>query len=146
MLIITNKRYIKRHVVGGAGIFDSVSGFLKRFLSTNAAQSLAKAAASDVGKAAIIAAKTASKELATTAITTAIEKGKRVIKNKISSNDQTPVITQQNKDILAGLINIGVNDTTNINRLLAGQGIKQHGAIRIEDLVKQINGGGLRLA
>lgn len=67
MLIVKNKRYVKRHVVGGAGIFDSVSGFLKRLISSNAARSIA----SNLGKSAISAAKTVGKELATSAISSA---------------------------------------------------------------------------
>ena len=75
MLIIKNKRYIKRHVVGGAGIFDSAIGFIKRLVSSNTARTLAtnlsKVAASDLGKTAIDAAKTVGKELATAGIRTA---------------------------------------------------------------------------
>ena len=116
MLIVKNKRYVKKHVVGGSGIFDTITGFLKRL------------AASDIGKTAISAAKTVGKELATAAISKAkdvvIERGKRII-------DNTPVITQKSKDILTSLIN--AEATT-------GQGI------RIEDLVRKMNGRGLRLA
>ena len=178
MLIVKNKRYIKKHVVGGSGIFTD---FFKRLVSSNAARTVAsnlsKAAASDFGKSAISAAKTVGKELATSAISTAkdlaIEKGKRLI-DKASSKVLTPknvevikqltglepnrpVITQKSKDILASLIASPTSNsevTTNINQLLAGQGLtqKRANAVRIEDLVKRTNskkckmGGGLRLA
>ncbi len=122
MLIVKNKRYVKKHVVGGAGIFDTITGLFKRLASSNAARSIA----SDIGKHAINAAKTVGKELATSAISKAkdlaIEKGKQII-------DNTPVITQKSKDILTNLINgAGQND------------------IRIEDLVRKMNGERLRLA
>jgi hypothetical protein len=174
MLIVKNKRYIKRHVVGGSGIFDTISSFFKRLVSSNAARSVAsnlsRAAASDIGKKAIGAAKTVGKELATSAISTAkdvaIEKGKQIIEsraakaltpknveliNKLTGlTPNTPVVTQKSKDILATLINAGANEaTTNINKMMMGQGIKNTkgaSAIRIQDLVKMSNGAGLRLA
>jgi hypothetical protein len=154
MLIVKNKRYVKKHVVGGAGIFDSITNFFKRMASSNAARSIAsnlsKAAASDIGKNAISAAKTVGKELATSAISlakdVAIAKGKQLINKKpkntgLDPNElaaTAPPITQKSKDILASLIK-----PTNINKLMMGQGSN---AIRIEDFVKKMNGGGLRLA
>lgn len=143
MLVVQNKRYIKKHVVGGAGVFDTVSGFFKRLIASNAAKSLAtnlsRAAASDVGKSAINAAKTVGKELATSAISSAkdiaIERGKRLTSKVLTSE---PSITQRSKDILKSLAN------TNLNRGLRQQTSKQ--AVRIEDLVRRLNGGGLRLA
>ena len=176
MLIIKNKRYVKKHVVGGAGIFDTISSFVKKLVSSNTARTIAsatsKAAASDIGKRAIGAVKTVGKELATSAISTAkdlaIEKGKRlidrasvkvltpnnveVLKQITGLEPNTPVITQKSKDILAHLINSGAAEaTTNINKLMMGQGMKARDtakaeAIRIEDLVRKMNGAGLRLA
>lgn len=152
MLIVESKRYIKKHVVGGAGIFYTVSNFFKRQVSSNAAQSVARnlsrAAASDIGKSAINAAKTVGKELATSAISTAkviaIDKGKQLIAKTSSKSALTPnnvevikqvtglppVITQKSKDILASLAGRMVQApaaqnseaSTNLNRLLAGQG------------------------
>jgi hypothetical protein len=175
MLIVKNKRYIKKHVVGGSGIFDTISSFFKRLVSSNAARSvvsnLSRAAASDIGKKAIGAAKTVGKELATSAISTAkdvaIEKGKQII-DRASSKALTPknvelinkltglnlilqLLSQKGKDILATLINAGANEaTTNINKMMMGQGIKNTKgatAIRIQDLVRGMsNGSGLRLA
>jgi len=40
MLIVKHKRYIKKHVIGGAGIFSTVAGFFKRLFTSNAAQSI----------------------------------------------------------------------------------------------------------
>jgi hypothetical protein len=78
-----------------------------------------------------------------------------VIKQITGLEPNPPVITQKSNDILASLINNRASEaTTNLNRLLAGQGLrktsKASNAIRIEDLVKKMNGyasgGGLRLA
>lgn len=169
MLIVNNKRYVKRHLIGGSGIFDTVANLFKRLTGSTIAKSitsnLARAAASDLGKTAISAAKTAGKELATSAISTAkdiaIDRGKRlidttsaklltpknaeIIKQLTGLEPNTPVITQKSKDILTGLINSGASGASaNISKILMGQGINN--AIRIQDLVKQMNGGGLRLA
>lgn len=175
MLIVKNKRYIKKHAVGGTGIFDTLSDFARRLVSSNAvriASNLSKAAANDIEKSAVHAAKAVGDELATSAISTAkdigIQKGKQLI-DKTSSKVltpksiemikqitglelNTPVITQNSKDILANLVGhqAPVPATININRLLAGQGLRQQQAkaIRIKDLVKKMNtmGAGLRLA
>ncbi len=159
MLIVNNKRYGKRHLIGGSGIFDTVANLLKRLSGSTIAKSiksnLARAAASDLGKTAISAAKTAGKELATSAISTAkdiaIDRGKRLIdttsaklltQKNAGLEPNTPVITQESKDILTRLINSGANEASaNISKILMGQGINN--AIRIQDLVR---GRGLRLA
>lgn len=51
MLVVTKRRYKKLHVVGGAGIFDTVAGFFKRLVTSNAAKQIASTALS-VGKRA----------------------------------------------------------------------------------------------
>lgn len=152
MLIIKNKRYVKRHVIGGTGIFDSAIGFIKRLVSSNAARSIAtnlsNAAASDLGKSAIDAAKTVAKELATSGITAAkdvaIDRGKQLINRTLTPKNAAvikqltdPVLSQNSKDVLATLL-ADAKGHTNINKLMMGQ------AIRIEDLIR--TGGGLRLA
>jgi len=162
MLIVKHKQYIKKHVIGGAGIFSTVAGFFKRLFTSNAAQSIAstlsRAAASDIGKTVI----SAGKELATSAISAAKDRAIEKVKQNNNSQVLTPEVTQNSKDLLANLIapsapallelNSGATGEaqalTNLNRLLAGQGIKsrQQKAIRIEELVRKLNGGGLRLA
>ena len=145
MLIIKNKRYVKRHVIGGAGIFDSAIRFVKRLASSNAARALAsnlsKAATSELGKSALDAAKTIGKELATTGIMAArdvaIDRGKQLINRTLTSKN-TPVLSQKSKDVLDTLLK-DVERSTNINNLMMGQ------AYRIQDLVRN-SGGGLRLA
>ena len=180
MLVVTHRTYMKKHVIGGSGIFDSIANFAKRMISSNAAKTVAstisKAAATDIGKTALAAAKSAGAELAKTAISTAkdvaVSKAKQLI-DKTSKKILTPqsvqtiqqltaltpnvpVITQKSKDILASLVNSGVDAATfNINKYLgSGVMMKQRPqAVAIQDLVKQMNthgarksGSGLRLA
>jgi hypothetical protein len=74
MLIVKNKRYVKKHVIGGSGFFDRYLifqevGIVERLATSSRA--IASAAASDIGKTAINAAKTVGKELSTSAINAA---------------------------------------------------------------------------
>ena len=153
MLITTKRRYIKKHIVGGAGIFDTIANVLKRVTGSTAAKALASKIGSftktEIGKKAIEAGKTTAREVGLKAIDVgkdvAIAKAKALIdgfapKNQPPVRSATPALTQKSKDALAALINTGA--TTNINNLLAGSGVGAK-AISIQDLVK---GSGLRLA
>lgn len=121
MFINSHKRYIKKYIVGGSGIFDALSKLISSNTAKTLASHLATAASSDLGKTAISAGKTAAKELSTAAISAvkdaAIEKGKQLISKKRRG------LTQKNRDILDSLVHGGA-------------------AIRIEDLVKRSNGRG----
>ena len=114
MLVVARRIHNKVHVVGGAGIFDSITGLLKRLLTSNAAKRIASTAVHEIGGVA--------KDV-----------GKRLL-NKILT--PTPVrqqpITEETKVILARLLHS--------NPEITG------GAIRIQDLVKRLNGGGLKIA
>ena len=75
MIIVSNKRIVKKHVIGGRGIFDVLKNVVKRAVASNATKSslalMNKIAVSELGKTAISAAKTAGNELATSVISTA---------------------------------------------------------------------------
>ena len=169
MLIATKRRYIKKHVIGGAGIFDTIANFFKRVTGSTAAKAIASkigtAAKTELGKKAIEAGKTVAREVGLKAIDVgkdlAIAKAKTLIDRAaptlISTAPSKPpvrsaaqALTQKSKDALAAIINMGDNEaTTNINRLLAGSGVsnvRAANAISIQDLVKKLNGSGLRLA
>ncbi|XP_065642098.1 uncharacterized protein LOC136073798 [Hydra vulgaris] len=101
--------YTRKYVVGGSGLFTPFLSMLnKQVLSNafNASRNFAsRAAATDLGKTAVDAAKSAGKELATSAISTAkeivINKGKKLIENVNKSSKLTP----ENKQELKNLIN-----------------------------------------
>ena len=163
MLITTKRRYIRRHVIGGAGIFDTIANLFKRVTGSTAAKAIASklgsVAKTDLGRKAIEAGKTVAKEVGFKAIDVgkdvAIAKAKALIEGyaptpapttKNQERIKQPAITQKSKDALAAIINMGTNEpTTNINRMLAGSGVNAN-AISIQDLVKRLNGSGLRLA
>jgi hypothetical protein len=67
MLITTKRRYIKKHVIGGAGLFDTIANFFKRITESTATKSMArkfieagKTAAMEVGLKAIDVGKDAA--------------------------------------------------------------------------------------
>jgi|SRR6218665_1536730 len=160
MLIVTEGRYKNQYVVGGAGLFDTIMGFFKKLVTSDAAKRAAstmliagKDAAKVIGKKAVDlgkeAAVNAEKRLLDKAAAKLSSKGKSDISNaprpltqkskEISARlpVQPVSLTQKSKDILARLLaeDAGVN----INNLLSG------GAIKIHDLVRRLNGGGLKL-
>ena len=120
MIVITKRRFAKRYAVGGAGIFDTISGFVKRMLTSNAA--------TEIGKKAIE--------------TVAINVGKRLV-DKAAEKMFAPrpqgntELSEKSKETLQNLIYS--QPSANINNLLSGNG----GAISIRDLVR---GSGMKWA
>ena len=152
MLVVTKRRYTRKHVIGGAGIFDTITGVFKR-LFTSGVANRAAATALSMGKDA---AKELGKKALDVGMTTAVEAGKRLIdkgaaKLLASSVLAPPAaatpLTRENAAILARLIPA----ETNINNILAGDGLGSSNAVSIRDLVRQLNndnknGAGLKLA
>src|SRR5688572_28665849 len=152
MLIIAKRRYKKKHVIGGAGIFDTITGVFKRLFTSGVANRVASTALS--------AGKDVAKELGKKALevgkTTAVEAGKRLVdkaaakllaSSVLSPREvetiPTPTLTRENAAILARLIDNGVelNAETNINNILAGHGLSSSNAVSIQDLVRRRNNG-----
>ena len=143
MPIVNRRSYRKQYVIGGSGIFDTISGFFKRLVSSNAAKQLATRALSaskdvvtEIGKKAIDVGKTA-----------ATDAGKRLVDKaaaKLFTAPKNP-LTQKNIDTLARLSSIGTNVAdTNINNLNMGEGLKN--VPSIQDLVRMRNGAGMKVA
>jgi hypothetical protein len=131
MLIPTKRRYKKKHVIGGAGIFDTITNLFKRLTESPAAKAIASVAKTALGKKAIEAGKTVVKEVGLKAIDVGKDAVIAKAKALLDGRSET-MLTQKSKDTLASLIN---------NSSVSG------GAISIQDLVKRLNtGSGLRLA
>ena len=169
MLIIPERKYMQQHVIGGSGIFSTVSDFFKKLATSNAAKSaaaaIAKASRSDIGKTAVAA----SKEIATTAINTGKDIAAHKIKQLANKKKDTdlpasmikpaidivkPILTevipqvenkQKAKELVQTLVHSSVTppktESFNANKYLA-RGVKSN-AISIQDHVKQLNGRGL---
>ena len=161
MLVVNKRRYKKQHLIGGSGLFDTVANIFKQFIKSDAAKNLSSTALS--------ASKEVAKEIAKKVIdvgkTTAIDVGKRLVDKaaaKILAPKKQPAIpavtalaidppkttplTQNSKDVLTKLI----NDGENINNILMGGGnprpSRHTPAISIQDLVRRLNGGGMKVA
>src|SRR6218665_1689259 len=152
MLIVAKRRYKKQYVIGGAGIFDTVAGFFKKLFVSNAAKQIASTALS--------AGKDVAKEIGKKALdvgkTVVIDAGKRLIDKAAAKimkpTAPTTVLTQESKDVLTRLINDGArldNNNNNIINVMMGHGVNApvitKNAIRIQDLVRRLNGGGLKV-
>ena len=163
MLITTKRRYIKKHVIGGAGIFDTVANFFKRMVGSTAAKALASklssAAQTEIGKKAIEAGKSAVKEIGFKAIDVGKDIAVKKVKDFIDkAAPKTSSTTRKAENTIASLINMYSKNeatTNNSNTLLAGSGVRANAranAISIQELVKRLNasdpntGSGLRLA
>ena len=167
MLVIPERKYMNQHVIGGTGIFSTVSDFFKKLTSSNVAKSaaaaLAKGSSSDIGKTALAA----SKEIATTAINTGKDVAVHKIKQLVNKKKDTelpasvikpsidivkPILTeviplvakkQRATELVQSLVNSSAPPKTesfNVNKYLAS-GIKGN-AISIQDYVKKLNGAG----
>ena len=135
MLIVTKRRYKKQHVIGGAGIFDTVVGFIKKLFTSNAA----KAVASSIARGA---AKHAGEHLAAKILTP--QPPPAVI---LPAPLQT--ITQKSKDDLTRLIHdVPVNMGNGLKTAVLAP--ETHSAalarsISIQDFVRKINGTGVKI-
>ena len=134
MLIVTKRKYKKRHVVGGSGIFDTVVNFAKRVLTSGAAKALASSAAKQAGKHIVdkmLQAHTANTIPQAHAMLTPITA------TTTATAASPPTMTQKSREGLARLIHQGdAAAAANINNLMMrGSGVA------IQDLVKRLNGG-----
>src|SRR5688572_15541303 len=160
MLVVIKRRYKKQHVIGGAGIFDTITGVFKRLFSSGVANRVASTALS--------AGKDAARELGKKALevgkNTAIEAGKRLVDKaaaKLLASSvlspravenqkvEPPKLTPENAAILARLIDNGARPAeTNISNLLSGYGLgktlSSSNAVSIRELVRHLNGAGLK--
>ena len=158
-MIVYRKRYVKKHVIGGSGVLDTLKNILRRAAASSASRAaftLAnKIAKTELGREAIMAAKSAGKELASTAISTArdvaIDKGRKTIE-KLYTKTGTPKpskaakseLSQKSKDIISGIVNSKPYAPAIDEYAMLGGGLNRNKvtskSIRIQDLVKIGNG------
>ena len=134
-MLQTKRGYKRKYAVGGSGIFDSVANFFKGLISSNAAKSMI-----DVGKTAALEA---GKEAAIVA-------GKKLAEKGVSKLFAPPVLTPALKSMMPAMptltpesqeiIDRFAGDKQNTNSLIDGSGR----AVAIQDLVRRLNGSGLK--
>jgi copper homeostasis protein CutC len=160
MFIPKNRGFKRQYVYGGAGLFDSVASFFTRLFTSSAAKQLAstaldagKSAAKDVGRKALDVGKNAAinagKKLIEKGVTRVLTPKSQSIIQKYAgvpmektSPDQ---VAKRAQSILSKYINTGAQ---NINNLIDGSGVggaHQQKAIAIQDLVRKLNGSGLKV-
>ena len=159
-MIVYRNRYVKKHIVGGSGIVDTFKNLLRiaaTLSASRAASTLAsRIAKTELGREAIMASKSAGKELASAAISTAkdvaIDKGRKTIK-KLYAKTGTPKplevakseLNQKSKDIISEIVNRKQAPIIDDYSMLGG-GLYVKNAIRIQDIVKMKMGNGLLIA
>ena len=99
MRVISKRRYEKQFIIGGRGIYDSISNLLKRVATSNVAKAIANAAQTEFGKKAVEASKTVAKEIGLKAI----DVGKDVAIAKVNAfidkaTAPEPTLTQESKE------------------------------------------------
>ena len=174
MLITTKRRFIKKHVIGGAGIFDTVAKIFKRVTGSTAAKAIASKlgtfAKTEIGKKAIEAGKTTAREVGLKAIDVgkdlAIAKAKALIDGFAPKNQETirqltnnnnnhnnnhnnnPPVRSTVPALTQGLTQRSKDSLAALINMGSGVGANARAnAISIQDLVKRLNtGSGLRLA
>ena len=151
-MLITKRTYNKKYVIAGAGIFDFIGNFFARLFSSNAAKQLASAAlqagrteAKDIGMKAIVVGKTV-----------AIDAGKKLVekaaKKLTTAKSQVANVMVPPEEITKKVIEVIAKyvDTSaiNLNKLIDESRVNHPNtinAIAIQDLVKWLNGSGLKV-
>ena len=165
MRVINKRRYEKQFVIGGRGIYDSVSNLLTRVVTSNVAKAIANAAQTELGKKAVEASKTVAKVIGLKAI----DVGKDVAIAKVNAlidkvTVPKPTVTQGSKEIATAKVDalidkfaasrpvraqkskdiVSLSATSaplNVTDLLEGSAIPS-----IQELARRLNGSGLKVA
>ena len=166
MIIDKRRAYVRRHVIGGSGIFDTIAKVFSRVASSAAAKKIgevgSKAIASKFVQTTVkSAANKAANELATHGVNkladVITQKGKSTIdtvadkilapvQETLSTKTKVPLSSKVD-EIISRYSNVSKQpQSVNINKLLAGMGVRQNknssrAAIPIQDLVRELNRG-----
>ena len=159
-MLITKRSYKKKYVIGGAGIFSSIENFFARMFSSNTAKQLAstapeagKTAAKDIGMKGIYVSKTvaidAGKKLVEKAakrLTTQKSQVANVVVPQIANVLVPPEeMTKKVNEVIAKYVD---TSAINLNKLIDESSVNRpnaSNAIAIQDLVRRINGSGLKI-
>ena len=151
-MLITKRCYKKKYVIGGAGIVGFIGNFFAKMFSSDAAKQFASSA--------LQAGKTATKDIGMKAIdvgkTVAIDAGKKLVekaakrlttpKQQVANSIVPPEeITKKVNEVIAKYVD---TSAINLNKLIDGSSVNRpnaSNAIAIQDLVRRINGSGLKI-
>lgn len=154
MIIPRNKGFKRQYVYGGSGIFDTIGNFFTRLFTSNAAKQLGstvfdvgKKAAKEIGKKAVdvgknVALDTGKKLIEKGALKVLTPSSQAALQKHASipmQNSSPDVLIKKGQTILDKYLNKGAQ---NINSLIDGSGVQ---AIAIQDLIRKLNGSGLKV-
>ena len=158
-MIVYRNRYVKKHVIGGSGVLDTLKNILRRAATSSASRAAStlasRIAKTELGREAIMATKSAGKELASAAISmakdVAIDKGRKTIEklyaktgtpkpSEAAKSGATERLNQKSKDIISGIVNSKSYTPAIDEYAMLGGGLNRNKTIRIQDLVKMGNG------
>ena len=161
-MLTTKRSYKKKYVIGGAGIFGFIGNFFARMFSSNAAQQLAstalhagKTVAKDIGMKPIDVGKTAAiharkklvEKVAKRLTTPKPQVANVMVPQKANVLVSPEEISKKVNEVIANYADMNAMNAINLNKLIDGSSIKRSNAskaISIQDLVKRINGSGLK--
>jgi len=159
MFIPRQRGFKRQYVYGGAGIFDSIASFFTRLFTSSAAKQIAstaldagKNAAKEIGKKAVNVGKNAAldagKKLVERAATKVLTPKSQSILQKhagIPMQQSSPdAVAKKAQGILSKYLN-GTTGVGSISSLIDGSGVGAERAIAIQDLVRKLNGSGLKV-
>ena len=151
-MLITKRTYNKKYVIEGAGIFDSIGNFFPRMFSSNAANQLASTA--------LQAGKTAAKDIEIKAIDVGkivtVAAGKKLVKMAVkilfTAKPQVAnimvLLEEITKKVMEVLTKYVDTSAINLKKVIDGSSVifpNASNAIAIQDLVKRLNGSGLKV-
>ena len=164
-MIVYRNRYVKKHVIGGSGILDTLKNILRRAATSSASRAAStlasRIAKTELGREAIMATKSAGKELASAAISTAkdvaIDKFLTELcdwfwRSKTGTPKPVTQLSQKSKDIISGIVSRADQSKMDDKAGPYAPAIDEYamlgGAIRIQDLVAKNRkmGNGLLIA
>ena len=148
-MLITKRTHKKKYVTEGAGIFGSIGNFLVRMFSSNAAEQLAsiarKTAAKDIGMKAIDVGKTVAIDAGKKLVEKDVEKFSKPKSQVVKVIVRPEEITKKVNEVIAKSVD---TSAINLNNLIEGSSVNSSNAsnaIAIQDLVRRINGSGLKV-
>ena len=118
MLVVKNRGYKRKYIYGGSGIFETIGDLLRRLLGSTVAKHATKQVAQQAASAALDVGKPA-------AVTAGKKLADRVV-NKLTK--QPDYLRRKASDVIDKYIPSGSGN-----------------AIAIQDLVRKINGSGLKV-
>ena len=110
MRVISKRRYERQFLIGGRGIYDSISNLVKRVATSNVAKAIANAAQTELDKKAVEASKMVAKEIGLKVID--VRKDVAIAEDNALIDKVTapkPTLTQESKETATAKVDALIN-------------------------------------